>query len=78
MVTHEVWLGGAAAPLVLDLDDDQLFQQFKRWVQKDREFAAIGWVGTVEDKNWVINFERVACITALSKNDRRAMGFSTS
>jgi hypothetical protein len=78
MVTHEVWIEGAAAPLLLDLEDDELFQQFKRWVQKDNTFTATGWVGTVDNKNWAINFERVACLTTSSKNDRRAMGFSTS
>jgi hypothetical protein len=77
MVTHEVWIDGAATPMVLDLEDDELFQHFKRWIQKDAAFTGGGWVGTVEGKPRVINFHKVACITMAPKNERGAMGFAT-
>jgi hypothetical protein len=75
MVTHEVWLEGSAAPLIVDLEDDRLFQDFLRWVQKDPQFTASGWVGTIEERTWVINFQRVTCIAISSKKNRGAMGF---
>lgn len=78
MIIHEVWLGGGATPVVLELEDDKLFQQFKQWVEKDNLFTANGWVGTVEGKTWVINFQKVACITTSPKKDRGSMGFGTT
>ena len=75
VVIHEVWIEGGATPVVLELEDDKLFQQFKRWVDKDTAFTANGWVGTFEDKTWVINFQMVAYITTSPKKDRPSMGF---
>jgi hypothetical protein len=76
MVSHEVWFEGGATPVLVDLEDDQLFQQFKRWIQQDNQFTARGWIGTVEGKTWALNFNQVACITLLPARDRRTMGFS--
>jgi len=78
MVIHEVSIEGGITPMVLELEDDQLFQQFKRWVEKDNAVTANGWVGTFEGKTWVINFQKVACITTALKKDRPGMGFATS
>jgi hypothetical protein len=75
VVIHEVWIEGGATPVVLELEDDKLFQQFKRWVDKDTAFTANGWVGTFEDETWVINFQMVAYITTSPKKDRPSMGF---
>jgi hypothetical protein len=78
MVIHEVWIEGGATPVVLELEDDKLFQQFKRWVEKDSAFTANGWVGTFEGKTWVINFQMVAYMTTSPKKDRPSMGFGPS
>ena len=78
MIIHEVWIEGGATPVVLELEDDKLFQQFKRWVEKDSAFAANGWVGTFEGKTWVINFQEVAYMTTSPKKDRPSMGFGPS
>ena len=75
MVIHEVWIEGGATPVVIELEDDKLFQQFKRWVEKDNAFTSNGWVGTFEGKTWVINFQTVAYITTSPKKNRPSMGF---
>jgi len=75
MVTHEVWIEGAPAPVLLDLEDDQLFQQFKSWLLKDQLSLAKGWTGTVDGRTWAINFRRIACMTLRPKEGRRNMGF---
>jgi hypothetical protein len=76
MVTHEVWLEGAAAPVTFELENDELFQLFKRWIEKDSTLTASGWVGTAADKKWIINFNKVAGITTSANNERRTMGFA--
>jgi hypothetical protein len=76
MFTHEVWFDGAANPVLLDLDDEQLFQQFQQWVRGDVEASGHGWTGTVEGKTWAINFHRVACIAIVTKKDKGRMGFA--
>ena len=78
MMIHEVWIDGGATPLVLELKDDELFQHYKRWVEKDNSFTANGWVGTLEGKTWVINFQKIAGITTSPKRDRGGMGFGTT
>ena len=78
MIIHEVWIDGGATPLVLELKDDELFQHFKRWVEKDNSFTANGWVGTLEGKTWVVNFQKIAVITTTLKRDRGSMGFGTT
>jgi hypothetical protein len=75
MVIHEVWIEGGATPVVLELEDDKLFQQFKQWVEKDNALTANGWVGIFGGKTWVINFQKVAYITTSPKKDRPSMGF---
>jgi hypothetical protein len=76
MVIHEVWIESGATPVVLELEDDKLFQQFKQWVEKDNASLANGWVGTFEGKTWVVNFQKVAYITTSLKKDRPSMGFA--
>jgi len=77
MVTHEIWMEGGAVPVILDLEDDQLFQQFRHWVDQDAEVMGNGWTGTSEGKTWVISFQRVACISIATKEARRGMGFGS-
>ena len=76
MITHEIWFEGAASPVLLDLEDDQLFLHFQQWVRGDVDLSGHGWTGTVEGKTWVINFHRVACITIASRKERGKMGFA--
>jgi hypothetical protein len=75
MVTHEIWIEGAPAPVLLDLEDDQLFEQFKNWLRHPS--TPNGWTGTVEGRTWAINFQRIACMTTKPKEGRRNMGFGT-
>jgi len=75
MVTHEVWIEGAASPVLLDLEDDQLFQQFKSWLLNEHLSTAQGWTGTVDGRIWAINFGRIACMSLKPTDGRRGMGF---
>jgi hypothetical protein len=75
MITHEIWIEGSASPLVLELEDDELFQLFKKWIERDQESSPYGWTGTFEGKTWMINFSQVACIATKLKENRRTMGF---
>jgi hypothetical protein len=76
MVTHEIWMEGGSTPVIVDLEDDRLFQQFKSWLQNQATTPS-GWTGTVEGKTWAINFVRVACMTIKSVENRRTMGFGS-
>jgi hypothetical protein len=64
MVTHEVWFEGRNEP-VLQLRDDDLFQQFTRWLKKGPQLTAHGWEGTFEGKPVAINFAKVTYIALL-------------
>lgn len=80
---HEVWLYGNPDPQRFRLETDELFQAFQRWVQKDVQFTANGFVFTFLEKDAAktvaLNFGGVAGII-LEKTDepsrRSGMGFS--
>ena len=48
--------------LKFNLDDMQLFERFKRWVQADTEVKDHGFIVSIAKSEFAINFENVAFI----------------
>ncbi|OAI38712.1 hypothetical protein AYO40_01780 [Planctomycetaceae bacterium SCGC AG-212-D15] len=71
-VVHEVYFAGAEKSVELELETDDLFRQFKRWLESDG--IPRGMVVATEDRSHAINFSQVASISVGEKPTKR-MGF---
>lgn len=74
-VVHEIYFAGVDKPVELELDTDELFQKFTRWLHA--EGAHRGLVVTIEDRSLAINFAQVATISIGEKPTKR-MGFGSA
>jgi hypothetical protein len=71
-VIHEVYFAGVDKPVELELETDDLFRKFTRWLESDG--AARGMVVATPDRSLAINFAQVASIT-LGEKPKKRLGF---
>jgi hypothetical protein len=72
-VIHEVYFAGVDKPVELELETDDLFRKFNRWLESDS--APRGMVVATEDRSLAINFAQVASITLNREKPRKRLGF---
>lgn len=72
-VIHEIYFAGVEKPVELELETDDLFRKFNRWLESDS--APRGMVVATEDRSLAINFAQVASVSLGNDRPRKRMGF---
>lgn len=78
MISYEIWIKGQPEPIELELENEDLFQAFKRWIEADCDFQARGHCVTDKDgAQRAFNFAEIACMKAIDSKDKpkKKVGF---
>lgn len=78
MISYEIWIKGRPDPIELELENDDLFQAFQRWLEADVSFKAKGHCITHKDgARTAFNFSEIAGIKAIDAKDKpkKKVGF---
>lgn len=78
MISYEIWIKGRHDPIELELENDDLFQAFKRWLEVDVDFKAQGHCVTHPDgAQTALSFSEIAGMKVIDSKDKpkKKVGF---
>lgn len=78
MISYEIWIRGQPEPIELELENEELFQAYQRWLAGGADFQARGHCAKDKDgARLAFNFAEIAGMKVIDTKDKpkKKVGF---